>query len=244
MKEHLIANSWNDFLEKIKIAKSSFRDPEQVWFRGQSNASYSLLPTLMRASSGLDKEALAFRKFVQSSYRVFHRRGSDWETLFDMQHYGLPTRLTDWSETLGIATFFAVNYRASGANDAAVYLLDPIALNEYSGLDRIPFIPEDQDFEYKKIYWEKRPFAPKYPIAIQPLFQNDRIFAQSGMFTVHGDDTSPIEKLCPKAVKRVVLTENAIVGAHEFLEIANINSRTVFPDMYGVANHIKKILAF
>jgi hypothetical protein len=241
MTEEIIAESWGGFLVALKAAKATLRDPEQVWFRGQSNANYPLLPTLLRSSTRIEKESLLFQKFVQYSFKVFQRRTSDWETLFDMQHYGLPTRLLDWSETLGIATFFAVSFRSLPTVDAAIYILDPIVLNEYSGLKKVPFIPDDNDFDYKKIYWEKRPFAPVFPIAIQPLFQNDRIFAQSGMFTVHGDDTSPIELLCPRAVKRVVLTQMAIDGAHEFLEIANINARTVFPDMLGVADYVRRI---
>lgn len=202
---------------------------------------YALLPSLLRSSNGLVKESLLFQKFVQYSFKVFQRRTSDWETLFDMQHYGLPTRLLDWSDTLGIATFFAINLRSSSV-DVAIYVLDPIALNEYSGVNKVPLIPDDEDFDYKKIYWEKRPYAPKYPIAIQPLFQNDRIFAQSGVFTVHGDDSSPIELLCPKAVKRVVLGQHAIDGANEFLETANITARTVFPDVQGVASYVRKIV--
>jgi hypothetical protein len=202
-----------------------------------------LLPSLMRTPDGPLKEQLIFQKFVQYSFRHFPRRSSDWETLFDMQHYGVPTRLVDWSENLGIATFFAVNYRRPNdqASDAAVYVLDAAALNTYSSLKTIPFVPDEPDFEYKKIYWHKKPFAPVYPIAIQPLFQNDRILAQKGMFTVHGDNLDPIEKLCPKAVKKVIFTPEAINGAREFLEIANIDARSVYPDMAGIADYVRRI---
>jgi len=237
-----VADSWDVFLAAVKAAKAELREPDQVWFRGHANASHTLLPSLLRTNDGLSKETLLFQKFVQYSFRIFRRRASDWETLFDMQHYGLPTRLLDWSETLGIATFFAVNYRSAiASDDAAIYVLDPVALNEYSGLKGVPFIPEDVDFDYKKIYWHKKPFAPVYPIAIQPIFQNDRILAQSGMFTVHGDDASPVERMCPKAIKRILLKRGAIDGAHEFLEIANINARSVFPDIFGVANYVRKL---
>jgi len=51
------------------------------------------------------------------------------------------------------------------------------------------------------------------------------------MFTVHGDDLSPIERMCPKAVKRIVLKQGPLNGALEFLEVANINAR--FPDTFG-----------
>jgi len=52
------------------------------------------------------------------------------------------------------------------------------------------------------------------------------------MFTVHGDDLSPIERMCAKAVKRIVLKQGAINGALEFLEVANI---------FGVAGYVRTI---
>ena len=84
-------------------------------------------------------------------------------------------------------------------------------------------------------------FAPIHPIAIQPLFQNDRILAQKGMFTVHGDNTDPIETLCPKAVKKIVIAPQAVAGAEEFLEIANIDARSVYPDMAGIADYVRRV---
>jgi hypothetical protein len=239
----LTANTWDELLGCVKEAKGALGNPKQLWFRGQSRAIYSLLPSLLRLPSGAQKEQELFQKFVQYSFRHFPRRTSDWETLFDMQHYGIPTRLTDWSENLGIATFFAVYYRNPYFKDenSAIYLLDAIALNKYSSLSTIPFVPDDPDFDYKKIYWHKKPFAPIYPIALQPLFQNDRILAQKGMFTVHGDNTDPIETLCPKAVKKIIVTPKAVVGAQEFLEIANIDARSVYPDMAGIADYVRKV---
>ncbi len=237
--------SWNELLVEVKSARAALDGSDQLWFRGQSDASHPLLPSLMRKANGPLKEQLLFQKFVQYSLRFVPRRQSDWETLFDMQHYGIPTRLVDWSENLGIAVFFAVHsWSKLNASNAAIYILNPNTINEYSGLARIPFVPDDPDFHYRSVYWEKKPFAPTYPIAIHPLFQNDRILAQKGMFTVHGDNTMAIERLCPKAVKRIVLSASAIATAQEFLEIANINARSVFPDVFGVAEYVKRLAGF
>lgn len=38
-------------------------------------------------------------------------KNSEWETLIDMQNYGVPTRLLDWMSNLGIALYFALTYR-------------------------------------------------------------------------------------------------------------------------------------
>lgn len=235
------AKSWNELVDIVKQLKANMKNPDQLWFRGQTNSSFLLLPGLLRFRNGLYKEEFLFQKFRKLSYRVFPRRTEDWETLFDMQHYGIPTRLLDWSETLGIAAFFAATYniRSQSGSDAAIFLLDPLELNKYSGIQRIPIIPDDPDFHYRNIYWHKKPFAPNFPIAIEPLFLNDRILAQRGMFTVHGDNTTAIEDLCSNAVKKVVLSQACLPEIIEFLEIMNINESTVFPDIRGVVDYIR-----
>ena len=238
----LVVRTWNELLRCVKNLRSDMGNPDQLWFRGHGNADYLLLPSLLRDPSGLEKERLLFEKFRQLSLKVFPRRTDDWETLFDMQHYGIPTRLLDWTDTLGIGVFFAATYNRffRGAN-AAIFILDPIALNYYSRIKKVPLIPDDKDISYREIYWEKKPFAPIFPIACEPIFLNDRILAQKGKFTIHGDNTTPLDDLCDKAVKRVVLTGKAISEALEFLEIANINEYSVFPDMSGIADYVRRL---
>jgi hypothetical protein len=60
-----------------------------------------------------------------------------------MQHYGIPTRLFDRSENLGIAKFFAANYRGTSNKEenAAIHVLDSLALDQYSGLTDVSFVP-------------------------------------------------------------------------------------------------------
>ena len=187
-----VAQTWNELLQHIKNLRGELGNPDQLWFRGQGNAEYVLIPSLLRFGNGLDKEKFLFEKFRQLSLRVLPRGTEDWETLFYMQDHGIPTRLLDWTDTLGIALYFAATYNAQfyPGKDAAIFLLDPIALNANSGIRKVPLIPDDKDFNYRQIYWEKRPFAPNFPIACEPVFSNDRMLAQKGKFTIHGDDTN------------------------------------------------------
>jgi hypothetical protein len=46
-----------------------------------------LLATLLRYKDGLAQEQSLFRDFKQFSDRILKRRESDWETLFEMQHF-------------------------------------------------------------------------------------------------------------------------------------------------------------
>jgi hypothetical protein len=164
---------------------------------------------------------------------------NDWETLFDMQHYGIPTRLLDWTETLGVAVAFAVLDHHSSHGDLAVYVLDPIKLNKKCGLRKIKEIP-DKRFEYKAIYWHNDPFSAEFPIAIAPPFKNQRMLAQNGTFTIHGSNGAAIEDLVYDAVVKVPLPESTLDGAKEFIEYADLNPHNIYPDLLGIAEHLKR----
>jgi hypothetical protein len=232
---------WTNFLELVKQAKADLGNPEVLWYRGHPNSRFYLLATLLRYKNGIDKEKSLFTNFRKFSDRILKRRESEWETLFEMQHYGVPTRLLDWSETFGIALFFAATYNQSRHpdQDAAVYLLDPIALNKISKINQIFRVPRDEpEFGYTKIYWEHSPFAAPAPIAIEPIFINDRMLAQRGMFTVHHDKIDPIEDAFPTAIKKVILPNELIPAAIEFLELSNLNFFSVFPDLEGLSGYL------
>ena len=233
---------WNSFLDKVEEAKESLGNPKVVWYRGQSNASWMLTPTLLRFPDGLSHEQTSFNEFYRSAARLFDKRFNDWELLFDMQHYGIPTRLLDWSEVLGVAVAFILHtdYSTTDYSEAALYVLDPLKLNQKSGIQSIKNLPADKEFEYKEIYWNKKPFSPQYPIAVYPPLQSQRLYAQSGTFTIHGDIADPVDQLCPEAVKKIILPHNAKEGAWEFIKIANLNEYTIYPDILGMARHLRR----
>lgn len=234
--------NWNGLLSEIKEYQKSLPENTELWFRGQGDAKYVLLPSLFRFKNGEEKEKEVFDTYKRLSQRLLLSHKDEWESLIDMQHYFIPTRLLDWSENLGIALFFAVSSHSEG-NDIGLYLLNPIELNLYSKKEGIPIVPsENMGLSYVENYIRKTPFPPRYPIAIKSNFINERVLAQRGMFTVHGDDLTELESLCPKAVRKFVIANDAVPEIKEFLEIANINEFTVFPDLHGLSSYIRTIL--
>lgn len=75
--------SWDELKQAIKELKSELSNPNEIWFRGQGNAQYTLLPSLFRAPQNVDKEESIFRLYKQISQKLSPNRMSDWETLFD-----------------------------------------------------------------------------------------------------------------------------------------------------------------
>ena len=72
------------------------------------------------------------------------------------------------------------------------------------------------------------------------LWQTERVFAQRGVFTVHGDDPRPLEEQCPDVVKRIILRNEAKAAAREFLEYANLDEYSIYPDIVGMSRHLSR----
>lgn len=113
------------------IAKN-FSVESDLWFRGQLKHRYKLLPSLFRQGEGYEdtyNEHGMYEEFIRRhpEHNSSHRCVTDWLTL--MQHFGIPTRLLDWTSNLLVALYFAcVEYKEE---DGALFVLDPKPLRSF-----------------------------------------------------------------------------------------------------------------
>lgn len=233
-------SAWNDFLSEVRAAEAGLGNPLEVWYRGHSDQRWQLVPSLPREADWERKEKALFLEFTKSASRLFDRRTSDWETLFDMQHYWVPTRLLDWTTVMGVAIAFILHSDYSDAEDSALFVLDPLALNKLSGRDEVINVPEDKSFDYQTIYWQHKPVKIEKPLAIRPGAQSDRLRAQKGAFTVAGSLATGFETAAAACFRKVTLPSAAKSEAREFLRWANLDEYTIYPDIIGMSRHIRR----
>lgn len=131
--------SWSEIFGTVRDARAHLGG-STVWFRGHTDARFTLLPGLFRGglsgTAANESERKAFEVFARLAPRFAIKEDKDWHTLVNMQHYGIPTRLLDWTSVLGLAVFFATStYRPSRVdeNDFSIYVLNPAKLNSNVG---------------------------------------------------------------------------------------------------------------
>src|SRR5471032_2227934 len=137
--------TFSDFIAHVEGIKLAASGP--LWFRGSGKAGYKLTPSLYRHGTKKTIEAIA--RLERDTMIWFRQRSipftakslsDDWDALFYMQHYRAPTRLLDWSESPFVALYFALMSAAFtptklGLNfkdDAAIWVLEPIAWNQHA----------------------------------------------------------------------------------------------------------------
>jgi hypothetical protein len=183
----------------------------EIWFRGASSIQHGLLPSAYRKSKlrkeRQDHESM-FNRFVAAGAATITPRPTDeFEWYFAAQHYGLPTRLLDWTEDALVALYFALRSTLedyedlpSDQTEAVVWLMDGGSLNQIChGRDYI-FAP-DPARKTLRPWLQEGMTTPsvagdmdnRYPVSIYPVRTTPRIMAQSGCFTLHGRDDAGIE---------------------------------------------------
>jgi L-rhamnose mutarotase len=251
--------AWYKFIEDIDEAKIKldFQDGEECFYRGHSNREWKVLPSLLRHAKNANLKAYDIRALEADLFFEFQSRAqslhlqnlSDWEVLQFMRHHGVATRLLDWTETLGVALFFAVHGIAKDSKPC-IWLLNPYKLNEHekSWFTRDLISPKyrgkKDDFwdysEYMTDFVKPYSFGWKHPIALYPVQRSARLQSQRGYFTIHGDYVRPLEDIDSSSVCRLDIAEEIIPEIKKFLELAGINDYTMFPDLDGLARDLHR----
>jgi hypothetical protein len=236
-------SSVSDFLQKLEAVLPDEHDIFSV-FRGQGDESWPCLPSIARKPF---TSKAVYRKCDQqprpAEYRLFVRfrdmtiphqphwvhastqSEQAWRQLVIAQHYGLPTRLLDWTTKPLVALFFAVEGSRNGDRNGAIFQME---------VDR------------KKMFTvtalaAKNPYPPLYQYNttdvgfFAPPDIDQRVTVQGSLFAIRHNPREPVAEspvfTIPSAGKGSILRELRKLG---------VTRASLFPDMSGAAMSLRE----
>ena len=211
-----------------------------AWFRGHRNASWELKPSLLRFSNGLAREESLFVEFKNRGAALIGDTSKDWETLAQMQHFGAPTRLLDWTERFSVAMFFALSGRSERP---CLWILNPFLLCAKATRVNAKIVfdfGDDDTYHYSKHFVRNSSWPFALPVPVISPWKFNRIGQQGGFFTVHGRHEQALEELAPRFVAKVEIPVELISFARARLVSDGFDEFAIFRDLDSLGRSLAR----
>lgn len=261
--EEIPVATLKDFTAFVELILSN---PDEIaWYRGVGDISYELKPTLYRRleivniNDFLELEKQIISRFKQRSIPYLSRSLiDDWDMLFLMQHYRVPTRLLDWTEHPYVALYFALTTApfdkktAKYITDAAIWVINPVLWNQ-KNLQHLSFKGGilSQEFPQVRNYFPVTDLdmLPENPLAIYGSHNSPRIVAQRGVFTIFGKNLNPMEIIYkndfPKnSLRKIIIPKENILNLLKSIISIGYTDSVIFPDLDGLGKEIKRFFDY
>ena len=259
-------NSLQEFIELIDSFHSNPENP--IWYRGIGNENvHKLLPSLYRHKGfSTFPEFFALERTILNRFKersvpfLDNKVSDDWENLFLMQHFGVPTRLLDWSENPFVGLFFALTTQQREKDpkpDAAIWALLPDAWNQWA-FKHVTYRggPLSVFNKLVAVYSpnpENSDMPPANQAAILGIHNSPRIVAQRGVFTISGSNIESIEDtfaairsedIREETLRKITIPASRVEDLLNRLTAIGYSESVIFPDLEGLAREIKRTYKF
>ena len=214
----------------------------QPWWRGQAAFDWDLIPSLYHRGVAHKELNMTnrFRNMARARYQNCPDSKDHPRWLFLMQHYRLPTRVLDWTESPLVALFFAVEDKSYDDKDAALWALHPTLLNKYQLGHQVMVCADNPQLApiFQKAFTGKDN-PTSMIVSVLPDHNDMRHLLQQSVFTIHGTDT-PINKLsgCEYFVSKLIILSSKKEAFRESLDLLGISRSTLFPDLENLAHDL------
>lgn len=244
LQDALFADCW---VEEIGRLRSRYA------YRGLADVRYPLATTLIRLGgdyASLEKHLL--RNFRKYAHRSVVQRDSIWHWLSVAQHYGLPTRLMDWTYSPFAALHFATADLGRFDRDGVIWGVNYVLTHqqvpqrlrarldvEGANVFTVEMLSEEMRSLSELDSLSDRPFA----LFFEPPSIDDRIVNQFAFFSVISDPTVALDAWLvdkPELFRRVIIPAALKWEIRDKLDQSNITERVLFPGLEGLTAWLKR----
>lgn len=269
---------------RAQFSKSSCND---FIFRGIANHEWELLPKVLRSYQkpqktednssstlrkriyrGSENEMLWHFKKEASGIAPHLLSNDDLLWLLYAQHYGVPTRLLDFSGNPLVALYFACSNEREKTKNGVVWLLnmssfaawaqdEPFSKELYPDFTREQVISSMMDTLKKEPSLREDKTKKQRPILYIPPYIDQRMQAQQSRFLLWGDNPRALEQMTSednlmyfqhgirleiideqRFLAKVVIAENAKKVILRELDLLGINEKVLFPGLDSIGRYV------
>lgn len=220
-------------------------EPGHTLFRGQpekddDGKECKLLPKIAREKRvvSLDDEMARTGELERRAAYVEPLPRNEWEWMALAQHYGLSTRLLDWTRYGLAALWFAVCEQSGGWKTRPVGAT--VWMFTYTDAD----INKGEKIVPKAKLYRRIDKETKITQVLFPRLIDRRMVAQAACFTVHarcGKDSFVAlddEKRHKASLTKINILKRDCSRIRQQLDLQGINESVLFPDLDGLCSHI------
>ena len=244
LQEALFRDSWIEELGRYR---------SRCAYRGLADISYPLRTTLLRMGehcAQLEKHLL--RNFRKYAHRRVVERDSMWHWLSVAQHYGLPTRLLDWTYSPYAALHFATSDLTKldrdgvvwGVNYLQTHELVPECLRLRLGREGANVFTVEMLSEEVKSLAELDALSPEpFALFFEPPSIDDRIVNQFAFFSVISNPSVALDEWLaahPDLWFKILIPADLKWEIRDKLDQSNITERVLFPGLEGLTAWLKR----
>lgn len=244
LQTELFAESWNEKLGRFR---------SRYAFRGLSDSNYKLESRLARHGGDFRKlEKHLLRNFKKYAHRSVVEKDSIWNWLSVAQHYGLPTRLLDWTYSPFVAMHFATAdidaFNVDGVIWAVNYVkthnILPEKLSRKLEEEGANVFTVEMLFESIKSLTELEDLSSDpFILFFEPPSIDDRIVNQFAFFSMSSDSRVVLNSWLEDKMdfwRKIVIPAELKWEIRDKLDQANITERVLFPGLDGLTKWLTR----
>lgn len=253
MKEITITDV-DELIKKLNNYKNNFA------FRGQSDSNWKLTSSLERMVNQSEKNRIYEDFYLNQFRKKFPLYSKDFESpknklswLSLMQHYGVPTRLIDFTTSPFVALYFAIeNLNPVIGKYFSIYAVDYAALVKAScihvGKYNSSFEKYANNFsEQCEEAFESILDKNSYDVLwfVDPMQLNNRIEKQAGTFLISGSFEKTVENLLSLEIyenveiEKINFPHHLLENIYCLLRKMHLSPQSIYGDLSGLAKEIQ-----